>query len=100
MILIWKYKFYVLLAGVLLWLGLAKFTSDRAHSAEIAAREQVFNVTAQQLGAAMGRERSEAEVVSRLSSKNAALVAELKKAAKGSRVGCWSVTASSPAAWP
>jgi len=83
---VWPRKYYALLAAVILWLAAARFTSDRAHAAEIAAREKAFQETAQKLGAAVAQEKSAGQIAAELSDKNAALVAALKKAEKSSHV--------------
>lgn len=75
-----------LLAAACLYLAAARFTSDRAHAAEVAAREKNFDTLAAKLGAAVAQEKSASDIAAGLSEKNAALVAALKKAEKGSKV--------------
>lgn len=76
---IWNHKLNLLLAAAVLYLAAARFTSDRAHAKEAAAREEQFKTLATKLGAAVAQEKSAHDIAASLGEKNKTLVAELQK---------------------
>ncbi len=76
--LVWRAKFYILLAGVLVWLQIARMQADAAHRAEIAALQKTFNDQTSAMGMLRGTIESQKQLFAGLSKDNQALAAKIK----------------------